>query len=163
MRWSAGPRTPGRRVLASRPGVSGEAGDHDAQGERNRPVSSSTTPGKQADIAIIDMRSPHLDGFGGPVAAMGLGTGPADVKTVMSGDIAERDDKLLMAQHRQAPFMLIHRSRDRLPRLSQVRCFYTHRTSGGAEPVARSGPSLPLLDVVGTRFRDLSIKRARFL
>ena len=36
----------------------------------------SLTPGKQADIAIVDMRSPHLDGFGDPVAVMVLGAGP---------------------------------------------------------------------------------------
>ena len=33
------------------------------------------TPGKQADIAVIDLRSPHLDGFGDPVAVMVLGAG----------------------------------------------------------------------------------------
>jgi 5-methylthioadenosine/S-adenosylhomocysteine deaminase len=36
----------------------------------------SLTPGKLADIAIIDMRSPHLDGYGDPVAVMVLGAGP---------------------------------------------------------------------------------------
>ena len=43
----------------------------------------SLTPGKQADITVIDMRSPHLDGFGDPVAMLGLGAGPADVETVL--------------------------------------------------------------------------------
>jgi 5-methylthioadenosine/S-adenosylhomocysteine deaminase len=43
------------------------------------------TPGKQADITVIDMRSPHLDGFGDPVAVMVLGAGPADVETVIVG------------------------------------------------------------------------------
>jgi Amidohydrolase family len=53
------------------------------------------TPGKQADIAIIDMRSPHLDGFGDPVAVMVLGAGPADVETVIvGGDVVKRDGKL---------------------------------------------------------------------
>jgi cytosine/adenosine deaminase-related metal-dependent hydrolase len=53
------------------------------------------TPGKQADIAIIDLRSPHLDGFGDPVAVMVLGAGPADVETVIvGGDILKRDGKL---------------------------------------------------------------------
>ena len=52
----------------------------------------SLTPGKQADIAIIDMRSPHLDGFGDPVAVMVLGAGPADVETVIvGGDVVKRD------------------------------------------------------------------------
>ena len=53
------------------------------------------TPGKQADIAVIDMRSPHLDGFGDPVAVMVLGAGPADVETVLvGGDVVKRDGKL---------------------------------------------------------------------
>jgi 5-methylthioadenosine/S-adenosylhomocysteine deaminase len=53
------------------------------------------TPGKQADIAIIDLRSPHLDGFGDPVAVMVLGAGSADVETVIvGGDIVKRDGKL---------------------------------------------------------------------
>jgi 5-methylthioadenosine/S-adenosylhomocysteine deaminase len=53
------------------------------------------TPGKQADIAVIDMRSPHLDGFGDPVAVMVLGAGPADVETVIvGGDVVKRDGKL---------------------------------------------------------------------
>jgi len=53
------------------------------------------TPGKQADIAVINMRSPHLDGFGDPVAVMVLGAGPADVETVIvGGDVVKRDGKL---------------------------------------------------------------------
>ena len=53
------------------------------------------TPGKQADIVVIDMRSPHLDGFGDPVAVMVLGAGPADVETVIvGGDVVKRDGKL---------------------------------------------------------------------
>jgi cytosine/adenosine deaminase-related metal-dependent hydrolase len=43
------------------------------------------TPGKEADIVIIDIRSPHLDGFGDPVAVMVLGAGSADVETVIVG------------------------------------------------------------------------------
>jgi 5-methylthioadenosine/S-adenosylhomocysteine deaminase len=55
----------------------------------------SLTPGKQADIAVIDLRSPHLDGFGDPVAVMVLGAGPADVETVIvGGDIVKRDGNL---------------------------------------------------------------------
>ena len=56
------------------------------------------TPGKQADIAIVDMRSPHLDGFGDPVAVMVLGVGPADVETVIvGGDVVKRDGQLVGA------------------------------------------------------------------
>ena len=49
------------------------------------------TPGQQADMAVIDVRSPHLDGFGDPVAVMVLGAGPADVETVIvGGDVVPR-------------------------------------------------------------------------
>ena len=59
----------------------------------------SLTPGKQADIAIIDMRSLHLDGFGDPVAVMVLGAGPADVETVIvGGEVVKRDGRLVGAR-----------------------------------------------------------------
>jgi 5-methylthioadenosine/S-adenosylhomocysteine deaminase len=72
------------------------------------------TPGKQADITVIDMRSPHLDGFGDPVAVMVLGAGPADVETVIvGGDIVKRDGKLTGDQAAQA-LEHMHLTRDRL-------------------------------------------------
>jgi 5-methylthioadenosine/S-adenosylhomocysteine deaminase len=44
---------------------------------------------------VIDMRSPHLDGFGDPVAVMVLGAGPAGVETVIvGGDVIKCDGKL---------------------------------------------------------------------
>jgi cytosine/adenosine deaminase-related metal-dependent hydrolase len=71
-------------------------------------------PGKQADIAIIDMRSPHLDGFGDPVAVMVLGAGPADVETVIvGGDVVKRDGKLA-GPHVEKARELMHQTRDRL-------------------------------------------------
>jgi 5-methylthioadenosine/S-adenosylhomocysteine deaminase len=72
------------------------------------------TPGKQADIAIIDMRSPHLDGFGDPVAVMVLGAGPADVETVIvGGDVVKRDGVLAGDQVEQAR-KLMHATRHHL-------------------------------------------------
>jgi cytosine/adenosine deaminase-related metal-dependent hydrolase len=72
------------------------------------------TPGKQADIAIIDMRSPHLDGFGDPVAVMVLGAGPADVRTVIvGGDILKCDGELTGDNAGQA-LGLMHATRRRL-------------------------------------------------
>jgi 5-methylthioadenosine/S-adenosylhomocysteine deaminase len=72
------------------------------------------TPGKQADIAIIDLRSPHLDGFGDPVSVMVLGAGPADVETVMvGGDIVKRDGKLTGDRAGHA-LELMHATRQRL-------------------------------------------------
>ena len=81
----------------------------------------SLTPGKQADIAVIDMRSPHLDGFGDQVAMLVLGAGPADVKTVIvGGDIAKRDGKLV-GDHVAKARALMEQSRERLrPRAPQV-------------------------------------------
>jgi 5-methylthioadenosine/S-adenosylhomocysteine deaminase len=72
------------------------------------------TPGKQADIAIIDMRSPHLDGFGDPVAVMVLGAGPADVETVIvGGDVVKRNGKLTGDRAAQA-LELMHAARRHL-------------------------------------------------
>jgi 5-methylthioadenosine/S-adenosylhomocysteine deaminase len=72
------------------------------------------TPGKQADITIIDMRSPHLDGFGDPVAVMVLGAGPADVETVIvGGDILKRDGRLTGDRAARAR-ELMHATRQRL-------------------------------------------------
>jgi 5-methylthioadenosine/S-adenosylhomocysteine deaminase len=74
----------------------------------------SITPGKQADLAIVDLRSPHLDGFGDPVAVMVLGAGPADVETVIvGGDVVKRDGKLVGA-HVDRARQLMHETRDRL-------------------------------------------------
>ena len=74
----------------------------------------SLTPGKRADIAIIDMRSPHLDGFGDIVANMFFGAGPADVETVIvGGDIVKRDGKLV-GEHVAKAHRLMRASRERL-------------------------------------------------
>src|SRR6202050_4559321 len=72
------------------------------------------TPGKQADIAIIDMRSPHLDGFGDPVAVMVLGAGTADVETVIvGGDVVKRDGQLA-GDHVDHALELMHAAREHL-------------------------------------------------
>src|SRR5271156_6152154 len=72
------------------------------------------TPGKRADIAIIDMRSPHLDGFGDPVAVMVLGAGPADVETVIvGGDVVKREGQLVGA-HVDWARKLMRQTRDHL-------------------------------------------------
>jgi len=76
----------------------------------------SLTPGKLADIAIIDMRSPHLDGYSDPVAVMVLGAGPADVETVIvGGDVVKRDGRLV-GSHVEKALGLMHQTRDRLRR-----------------------------------------------
>jgi 5-methylthioadenosine/S-adenosylhomocysteine deaminase len=74
----------------------------------------SLTVGKQADIALVDLRSPHLDGFGDVVATMVLGAGPADVETVIvSGDIVKRDGTLV-GSHVNKARELMHQARVRL-------------------------------------------------
>jgi len=74
----------------------------------------SLTPGKQADITVIDLRSPHLDGFGDPVAMLGLGAGPADVETVLvSGEFVKRDGTLIGA-HATKARDLMHETQARL-------------------------------------------------
>src|SRR6202041_2093415 len=56
----------------------------------------SLTPGKQGDITGIEMRSPHLAGFGDSAAVIILGAGPADVEPVIvGGEVLKRDGKLM--------------------------------------------------------------------
>jgi 5-methylthioadenosine/S-adenosylhomocysteine deaminase len=75
----------------------------------------SLTPGKQADIAVIDMRSPHLYGFGDPVAVMVLRACPADVGTaIIGGDIMKREGQLV-GSHVSKALDLMHQTRDRQP------------------------------------------------
>lgn len=74
----------------------------------------SLTPGKQADVTVIDMRSPHLDGFGDVIATMVLGAGPADVETVIvGGNVAKRRGQLV-GEHVEQARELMLASRDRL-------------------------------------------------
>jgi cytosine/adenosine deaminase-related metal-dependent hydrolase len=74
----------------------------------------SLTPGKQADITVIDMRSPHLDGYGDSIATMVLGAGPADVETVIvGGDVVKRQGQLV-GEHVKIARELMLASRDRI-------------------------------------------------
>ncbi|MGA2549472.1 MAG: amidohydrolase family protein [Burkholderiaceae bacterium] len=74
----------------------------------------SLTPGKQADVTIIDMRSPHLDGYGDNIATMVLGAGPADVETVIvGGDIVKRHGQLV-GRHVEKARKLMLASRERI-------------------------------------------------
>src|SRR5277367_5170634 len=74
----------------------------------------SLTPGKQADIITVDMRSPHLDGYGDPVATLVLGAGPADVDTVIvAGNVVKQDGKLT-GPHIDTARKLMYETRERL-------------------------------------------------
>jgi len=72
------------------------------------------TPGKQADIAIVDMRSPHLDGFGDPVAMLGLGAGPADVEAVLVGGEFVKRHGTLVGPYAAEARDLMHKAQERL-------------------------------------------------
>ena len=74
----------------------------------------SLTPGKQADVAVIDMRSAHLDGFGDPVTMMMLGAGPADVETVIVGGQVVKRDGELVGPHIGMARQLMRESREHL-------------------------------------------------
>ena len=77
----------------------------------------SLSPGKQADIITVDMTSPHLDGYGDPVATLVLGAGPADVETVIvGGDIVKLAGRLVGPQVDVAR-KLMHQTRERLRQL----------------------------------------------
>jgi 5-methylthioadenosine/S-adenosylhomocysteine deaminase len=74
----------------------------------------SLAVGKQADIAIVDMRSPHLDGSSDPVTTLVMGAGAADVETVIvGGELIKHDGSLLEPLASRAR-QLMHESRDRL-------------------------------------------------
>ena len=74
----------------------------------------SLKPGKLADVAVIDMRSPHLDGYGDIIATMVLGAGPADVETVIvGGDVVKRHGQLVGEQVEKAR-KLMSASRERI-------------------------------------------------
>ena len=56
----------------------------------------SLTPGKRADIPIVDLRQPHLDGVGDPVFAMLMRAAPADVHTVIvDGELLKSEGRLV--------------------------------------------------------------------
>jgi cytosine/adenosine deaminase-related metal-dependent hydrolase len=72
--------------------------------------------GKQADIAIVDIRTPHLDGFADPVTTLVMGAGAADVETVIvEGELLKHEGSLLEPLASRAR-RLMHESRDRLRR-----------------------------------------------
>jgi cytosine/adenosine deaminase-related metal-dependent hydrolase len=74
----------------------------------------SLTPGKQADVTVIDMRSPHLDGYGDSIATMVLGAGAADVETVIvGGDVVKRHGQLVGEHVKKARDLMVA-SRERI-------------------------------------------------
>jgi len=76
----------------------------------------SLTPGKRADVTIVDLRTPHLDGFADPVTTMVLGAGPSDVETVIAGGEVVKADGALVGAHIGRARELMHESRARLRR-----------------------------------------------
>jgi cytosine/adenosine deaminase-related metal-dependent hydrolase len=74
----------------------------------------SLTPGKRADVTVIDMRGPHLDGFGDPVTTLVMGAGAADVETVIVGGEVIKARGALVGRHAATARELMHASRARL-------------------------------------------------
>jgi cytosine/adenosine deaminase-related metal-dependent hydrolase len=74
----------------------------------------SLTPGKQADVTVVDMRPPHLDGFGDPVATLVMGAGAADVETVVVGGEIVKADGTLVGPLAERARELMHESRANL-------------------------------------------------
>jgi cytosine/adenosine deaminase-related metal-dependent hydrolase len=74
----------------------------------------SLTPGKQADVIIVDARAPHLDGFGDPVTSLVMGAGPADVETVVVAGEILKADGALVGPHVARARELMRESRARL-------------------------------------------------
>jgi cytosine/adenosine deaminase-related metal-dependent hydrolase len=71
----------------------------------------SLSVGKQADLAVIDMRAPHLDGFGDPVTTMVMGAGPADVETVIVAGEVVKAAGVLVGPFAERARDLMHESR----------------------------------------------------
>jgi cytosine/adenosine deaminase-related metal-dependent hydrolase len=76
--------------------------------------------GKRADVTIVDMRSPHLDGFGDPVTSLVLGAGPADVETVIVGGDVVKSAGNLVGAYADAARGLVEESRVRIRRGADV-------------------------------------------
>jgi cytosine/adenosine deaminase-related metal-dependent hydrolase len=74
----------------------------------------SLTPGKQADVTVVDMRPPHLDGFGDPVATLVMGAGAADVETVVVGGEIVKAAGTLAGPLAERARDLMHQSRANL-------------------------------------------------
>ncbi|MFD9738230.1 amidohydrolase family protein [Umezawaea sp. NPDC059074] len=74
----------------------------------------SLSTGKRADLALLDLRSPHLDGYADPVTTVVLGAGPADVETVIVDGEVVKDHGRLVGPHARAARDLVRHSRTRL-------------------------------------------------
>lgn len=74
----------------------------------------SLSVGKHADLAIVDMRSPHLDGFGDLVATLVMGAGAADVETVIVGGEIVKSGGRLAGPYAETARELLNRSRARI-------------------------------------------------
>ena len=83
---------------------------------RRHDSTGTLTPGKAADIAIVDMRAPHLDGFDDPVLAVLLNAGPKDVETVIIGGSIVKAHGRLVGSHAESAMALLRASRDHLRR-----------------------------------------------
>ena len=65
-------------------------------------------------MTIVDMRPPHLDGLGDPVATLVMGAGAADVETVIVGGQIVKAGGSLVASLAERARELMHASRSNL-------------------------------------------------
>lgn len=74
----------------------------------------SLSVGKRADVAIVDMTRPHLDGFTDVIATLVMGAGPADVETVIVDGEIVKEKGALVGRFASTARDLMLQSRDRI-------------------------------------------------
>ncbi|MFI5611698.1 amidohydrolase family protein [Amycolatopsis sp. NPDC051903] len=77
-------------------------------------ITGELSPGFRADLITVDLRGPHLDGFGDPVLAAFLGAGPRDVDTVVVDGTVLKRDGVLSGPHVERARQLVLASRERI-------------------------------------------------
>jgi 5-methylthioadenosine/S-adenosylhomocysteine deaminase len=78
------------------------------------------TVGKNADVVVVDMRAPHLDGLTDPVATLVFGAGPADVETVVVGGEVVKSGGRLVGPYAETARELVQQSRRRIAERAQA-------------------------------------------
>ncbi|MFD4231890.1 amidohydrolase family protein [Streptomyces sp. NPDC058545] len=78
------------------------------------------TVGKNADVVVVDMRAPHLDGFADPVSTLVFGAGPADVETVVVGGEVVKSGGRLVGPYAETARELVQQSRRRITERTQA-------------------------------------------
>jgi cytosine/adenosine deaminase-related metal-dependent hydrolase len=80
----------------------------------------SLTPGKRADLVLLDARSPNLAPVIDPVAAVTLGADVSNVDTVLVDGVVRKRGGRLLADTRRAA-QQVEAARDRLTKRADAR------------------------------------------